>query len=138
MAISSKGDIGFLKAVNNFEQTIIDGVKRVIVETAEMAAAQMKALAPVDESNLRKSIEVDYSPDGLRAKIIVGAEYGIYLEYGTGIYALDGNGRKDPWVYYSEKLGRYVYTRGIHAQPYFHPAMEQASDFFTREMNKIG
>lgn len=129
---------GFISAVGNFEGTILDGVKRVVVETAEMAASQMKALAPTDDGNLRKSIEVEYSKDGLRAKITVGAEYGIYLEYGTGIYAVEGNGRKDPWVYWSDKLGRYVYTRGIHAQPFYNPAMEQASQFFTQEMNKIG
>ncbi len=134
----SKGDIGFTKAVDEFEDKIIKGVKRVIVETAEMAVAQMKALAPFDEGNLKRSIEVEYSPDGLRAKIIVGASYSVFLEYGTGIYAEDGNGRKDPWVYWSDKLNRYVYTRGIRAQPFFHPSFESAAQFFTREMNKIG
>jgi HK97 gp10 family phage protein len=136
IGITERGYPKFEKAVKRFERHIIREVKRIIAETAEMAVAQMKALAPVDDGNLKRSIEVQYFKGGLSALITVGAEYGIYLEYGTGIFAVEGNGRKTPWVYYKD--GRYYFTRGIRPQPYFHPSMEMAMKHFTTELNKIG
>ncbi|CDQ22572.1 HK97-gp10 family putative phage morphogenesis protein [Halobacillus karajensis] len=136
--VVQRGDKGLMRAINKFEKGIAREVKRVIRETAELIATQAKADAPFDEGNLRRSIDVEYSATGYSAKITVGAEYGIYLEFGTGIYAVKGNGRKTPWVYWSPKLGRWVYTRGIKAQPYFFPAVDRAKRHFANEMNKLG
>jgi len=138
IGITGHGFKNFDIAIDRFERKVIKDVKRIVAETAEMIVSQAKALAPVDEGHLKNSINVHYYNRGLSAEIIVGAEYAIYVEYGTGIYAKDGNGRKTPWVYYSDKLGRYVYTRGIHAQPYWNPSVERARAFFKTEMNKIG
>jgi HK97 gp10 family phage protein len=135
------GDKGFERAVSVFERKVIREIKRIIAETAEMAVSQMKALAPVggvDGGNLKGSIEVEYYNGGLSARIIVGAFYGIYVEYGTGIYAEHPTipGRKDPWVYFKD--GRYYFTRGMRPQPFFHPSLEVAFKHFRDEMNKIG
>lgn len=139
--ITKRGYIEFDKAVDKFEKRMIRELKRVVAETTEMAVAQMKALAPVSEidgGNLRKSIDVTYFKGGLSAVITIGAFYAIYVEHGTGIYAEDGKGRKTPWVYFSDKLGRFVFTRGMRAQPFFYPSMEIAAKHFTSEMNKLG
>jgi HK97 gp10 family phage protein len=135
------GDKGIERAVNKFERHIIRQVKRIVAETAEMAVSQMKALAPVGEidgGNLKNSINVIYTQGGLTAIITVGASYAIYVNYGTGIYAESGNGRKTPWVYYSNELKRWVFTRGIRAQPFWEPSLDIAFKHFTNEMNKIG
>lgn len=138
MPIVGFGDKRFELGVKKFEKYYINAVKRVIKETAEMIVTQAKALAPVDEGNLRDSIDVRYMDGGLSAYIHVGAEYAVYIEFGTGIYAVKGNGRKDPWYYYSEKLGRFVYTRGIEAQPFWFPSLDVAHKFFSSEMKKLG
>jgi hypothetical protein len=130
------GDKTFERAVGIFERKVIAKIKKIVADTAEMAVSQMKALAPVDESGLKNSIDVTYMKGGLTAYIVVGAEYGIYVEYGTGVYAVKGNGRKTPWVYYKD--GRYYYTEGMTAQPYFHPSLEVAFKHFRDEMNKLG
>lgn len=135
------GDKGIERAVNKFERHIIKQVKRIVAETAEMAVTQMIALAPtakIDGGNLKSSINVTYAQGGLTAIITVGASYSWYVEYGTGIYAKEGNGRKTPWVYYSKKLGRWVWTRGMKAQPFWNPSLEVALKHFTTEMNKLG
>ncbi|WP_051575115.1 HK97-gp10 family putative phage morphogenesis protein [Sporolactobacillus terrae] len=132
------GDKGFELAVKQFEKQYINEVKKVVAETAELMVSQAKALAPVDLGNLRSSIDVAYSNDGLTAVISVGAEYAVYCEYGTGIYSTSGSGRKTPWVYWSDKLGRYVMTRGMRAQPFFTPAFESAAKYFNSAMNKLG
>lgn len=138
MPIVGFGDKRFELGVKKFEKYYIKEVKRVIKETAEMIVSQAKALAPVDEGNLRDSIDVRYFKGGLSAYIHVGAEYAVYIEFGTGIYAVKGNGRKDPWVYYSEKLGRFVYTRGMEAQPFWFPSLDVAEKHFRSEMKKLG
>jgi hypothetical protein len=50
-------------------------------------------------------------------ELYVGSDlsYAPYVEYGTGIYASDGTGRKSPWVW-RDKNGEYHWTRGIHPQ----------------------
>ena len=95
-------------------------------------------MAPVDDGWLRDSIDVRYMKGGLSAYIHVAAEYAVYVEFGTGIYAVKGNGRKDPWVYYSEKLGKFVFTRGMEAQPFWFPSLDAAEKHFRSEMKKLG
>jgi Bacteriophage HK97-gp10, putative tail-component len=135
------GDKGIEKAVNKFERHIIKQVKRIVAETAVKAQAQMIALAPtgkIDGGNLKESIEVQYFNRGLSAQIKVNAFYGIWVEYGTGIYSTIGNGKKTPWVYFSEELDQWVFTRGMEASPFFYPGLEVAFKHFKDEMNKLG
>lgn len=134
--IVSVGFKDFERTVDKFERHVIREVKRIIAETAEMIASQATALAPVDDGNLKRSIDVDYAIGGLTAIITVGAAYAIYVEYGTGIYATEGNGRKDPWVYFKD--GKYYFTRGMKAQPFWNPSLEVAMKYFEKEMNKLG
>lgn len=138
MPIVGFGDKRFEFAAKKFEKYYIAEVKRVIKETAEMIVTQAKALAPVDEGNLSDSIDARYMNGGLSAYIHVGAEYAVYVEFGTGIYAVGGDGRKTPWVYYSNKLGRFVFTRGMEAQPFWFPTLDVAEKFFRSEMKKLG
>lgn len=135
--ITKRGYIEFDRAVEQFEKKLIKRIKGIVAETAEIAVAQMKALVPVDEGNLRKSIDVTYYNGGLSAVITVGAHYGIYIEHGTGIYAENGDGRKTAWAWLNDK-GKWIWTRGYPAQPFFYPSMEIAAKHFSQEMNKLG
>lgn len=131
------GDKNFERQVERFERETIKEVKRIIAETAEMAVSQMKALAPVstiDGGNLKNSIDITYAKGGLTAIINSGASYSLYVEYGTGIYAKEGNGRKTPWVYYDKKINQWVFTRGMKASPFFHPSLEVAFEHFRKQM----
>lgn len=48
---------------------------------------------------------------------------GIYLEYGTGIYAEAGNGRKTPWAYINAS-GELIFTHGSRPHPHVRPAVD--------------
>lgn len=80
---------------------------------------EAKRLCPVDTGDLRNSIthEVD---DGVG---IVGTnkEYAPYVEFGTGIFAVEGNGRDTPWSYQDDK-GEWHTTVGQKPQPFLEPA----------------
>lgn len=125
-------------AIKKYGDGIINDVKRVIAETARLIQSNAQAMAPVDDGDLRKSIEVDIRDGGFTAIVTVGAHYAIYVEYGTGIYAVNGDGRKTPWTYYSDKLGRFVRTRGMEAQPFWFPAVEIGRQYFHAEMKRLG
>jgi hypothetical protein len=129
------GDKSFERAIKRFEENTIRKVKQVVAETAEMAVSQMKTLVPVDSGATRDSIHVEYYNEGLSARIVVGSEIGIYVEYGTGIYAEHPTipGRRDTWVYFKD--GRYHFTRGMRASPFFHPSLEVAFQHFRRSLN---
>ena len=64
----------------------------------------------VDTGAMRNSIT--HEVDGSTCYVGTNIEYAIYHEYGTGIYADGGNGRKTPWFYVDEK-GVGHWTRGI-------------------------
>lgn len=125
-------------AVRKYGEGVLDEIKRIVTETAYIIHGNAKALAPVDDGNLRDSIEMEISPDGLRAIVQVTASYAIYVEFGTGIYAKEGNGRKTPWTYYSDKLNRFVTTQGMRPQPYWMPALDAGERYFRKEMRKLG
>lgn len=126
------------RAIRRYGDNVIDEVKRIIVETAYIIHSNAQALATVDEGNLRDSIEVEILPDGMTAIVRVTAHYAIYVEYGTGIYAVEGNGRDTPWTYFSDKLGRFVTTEGMRPQPFWDPAIDKGQRHFRKEMRDLG
>ena len=50
--------------------------------------------------------------------------YPVYVEYGTGIYAAEGNGRKSPWVW-RDKNGKYHFTHGIKPRHFMRNALNK-------------
>ena len=48
----------------------------------------------------------------LTATMGSGEQNAIWEEFGTGIHALQGNGRKTPWTYKDKKTGKWYTTRG--------------------------
>lgn len=59
--------------------------------------------------------------------VLIGptAEYGIYVEFGTGSKGDPSKPHtsKKGWVYYNEKTGGFVYTTGQAPQPFLVPAL---------------
>ena len=80
---------------------------------------EAKRLCPVDTGDLRNSITHEVN-DGVG---IVGTnkEYAPYVEYGTGIFAVEGNGRDTPWSYQDDE-GNWHTTVGQKPQPFLEPA----------------
>ncbi|KEK13019.1 hypothetical protein EP18_03925 [Lysinibacillus sphaericus] len=129
-----------LRAAQRFEEGLLDKVSDIVYETARLIQAQAKALAPVDDSGLKDSIEMRMLGK-YNAEVTVGVHYAIWVEFGTGVYAEGPGGsraKKIPWSYYSEKLGHWVTTEGIRAQPFWGPAVDAGQDYFKSEMRRLG
>lgn len=138
MGITRFGNKRVQKALQRWEKDIIDDVKDVIEQTLYFLKREIKTRVPKDTGYLMDSIEVQLAPDRLSGELHIGAEYAIYVNYGTGIHAMNGNGRKDGWVYYNERWGQFVFTMGQKPANFWDPALEATAKYFVREMRKIG
>ena len=98
--------------------------------------ANAKMRCPVDTGYLRNSIHSDVEWEGNVCVGTVGTNvpYAKYLEFGTGIYAVDGNGRKTPWVYKDAK--GFHYTHGMMSQPFMYPAFYAEKDVVFRQITE--
>lgn len=127
-----------------------DDVKRKI---RELGVAWLDEASGEIQGQTQRNTRVDtgftkskweYIVDEEKLKAQVGHRYqnAIWEEFGTGIYALNGNGRKDvPWAYQDEN-GKWHKTKGKKPSRAFHHAYNSlknvvirlAQDMFRRGM----
>lgn len=135
------GNKALEKYAREYRKKIVSKVRRIVLNTARLIEDTAKSLAPVDEGQLRQSIETTIlSSDGLSAQVLVSAEHGIWVEFGTGIYATGPGGSRAkniPWHFYSTKLNRWVTMSGIKPQPFWFPAIEEGRRYFESELSKL-
>lgn len=92
-------------------------------EAAGEIESQVKRNTPVDTGQLKGSW--DYKVYEHKGEAVIGSplENAIWNEFGTGQYALHGDGRKTPWKYQDVK-GKWHTTTGKRPQRSFHYAFE--------------
>lgn len=82
---------------------------------------EAKQNAPKDTGALRRFITSKV--EGLEGTVFTPLEYAPYIEYGTGLFAEAGNGRKKvPWNYKDDE-GNWHSTSGMKPQPFMRPAL---------------
>ena len=97
---------------------------RGLIKASMLVEGQAVLLAPVDKGGLRDSIGYKVDESELVAYVGTNCEYAIYVEFGTGEFAENGNGRKGGWVYKTPN-GEVHFTYGMPPQPYLRPAFRQ-------------
>jgi HK97 gp10 family phage protein len=105
--------------VNNLEQAM----KKAVL-TVEREA---KMNAPRGTGDLARSItsKVETNGNEVIGTVFTPLEYAPYVEYGTGLFAEAGDGRKDvPWNYQDDE-GNWHSTSGQHPQPFMRPALDE-------------
>lgn len=84
---------------------------------------EAKQNAPKDTGALRRSITSKV--EGLEGTVFTPLEYAPYIEYGTGLFAEKGNGRKEvPWNYQDDE-GKWHSTSGLKPQPFMRPSLDE-------------
>ena len=114
------------------------GVEEAILGVAEQGVTISALLAPTSRpsgGDLRESITATSTS---KTSAIFGSNefYAPYVEFGTGKHAEKG-GRSTPWVYFNEKLQKFFWTEGQHAQPYLRPAADKLKTTGSRIFAKI-
>lgn len=89
-----------------------------------------KRNCPVDNGHLRASIasEVQITSNTIMGVIGSNVDYAPYVHQGTGIYAIDGDGRPTPWRYKDPITGDWVVTIGQKPNPFLKKAAERNKD----------
>lgn len=89
----------------------LENKAKLALETIGMMARDYaRDITPVDTSRLVQNI--NFRVNGYDVYIGTNVEYAPYVEFGTGIYASNGKGRKSPWAY-QDKDGKWHRTRGM-------------------------
>lgn len=112
-------------------------IKDAVRQGGDAIQDRAKRNVPVDTGALRASIYNKH--EGLEAFIGTPLDYGLYQEFGTGIYAVAGNGRKTPWVYYyrgNKGPHRFRWTRGNKPQPWLVPAFHEGIPEYLKEIRQ--
>lgn len=112
------------------------GIKQVLSDTAEkMAKSMQKRLQDgghIDTGALFNSLRSETHEDGKYidayvigdAKSPQGTWYAEFLEFGTGVYNEDGNGRQTPWKY-KDRAGNWHTTEGMKPDPFIRPSVAE-------------
>lgn len=121
--IEFEGLTEVLRSIENLGDT--SSVKSAMGRCCALVERTAKQKAPKDTGALRNSIEsqVEENGDDVVGIVFTPLEYAPYVEYGTGLFAENGNGRSDvPWVYVDDE-GKGHTTSGQHPQPFLRPAL---------------
>lgn len=95
-------------------------IHEALTTSAIVVHNEAKMLSPVDTGRLRGSITWQVYDD--YAEVGTNVDYAPYLENGTGIYAVNGDGRPDQWRY-KDASGEWHTTSGQKPQPFMEPAL---------------
>ena len=99
----------------DFSKIVLDKIQETgeqfLEEVGGEVEAQTKRNTKVDTGRTKNSWE--HKVDEYKLEAEVGSRYqnALWEEFGTGIYALNGDGRKTKWVYRTED-GKYHTTVG--------------------------
>ena len=143
ITLDVEGEREVIAAIEKMEQAILGDVENAIVETIVLIAREAEKEVPVDEGELRDTIEPVLEEAAgyyLQGKVRAGGEgapYAIYVHEGTGVHAKGGGGRKTPWVYFDERRGQFFVTRGQRPQPFLRDALNKHVPAFKRKLKAI-
>ena len=106
-------------------------------DACDLVEGAAKDKAPKDTGALKRSItnRIEVMGNEVSGIVFTPLEYAPYIEYGTGIYAENGNGRQTPWVYRDDN-GKYHYTHGQHPQPFMRPALKENAQNIKKKLKE--
>lgn len=114
-----------------------DGINAVLEECAGELESQAKRNSRVDTGKTKNSFQHKVVDSEHTAYIGSNYENAIWEEFGTGEYALEGNGRKGGWFYVDAK-GDGHFTRGKKPSRAFWKAYTALKDkIITRIQNAL-
>lgn len=116
----------FVKSIENATLKIILEATKNMEKACLVVERDAKKNCSVDQGPLRASIQhdVSFSDTEIVGSVFSSLEYAPYVHQGTGIYAVNGDGRKTPWKY-EVKKGKYKgwhITQGQKPNPFLDKA----------------
>lgn len=128
-----------------------DNSSEILYEAAKATGAALEAIGlkaegyakkeitnfpAVDTGRLRNSITHATVMEEGAEYIGTNVEYAKWIELGTGKYAFDGQGKKEPWAYQDDE-GNWHMTSGVRPVHFLKKAATEHSDEYKEIMKKI-
>ena len=107
----AKGEVIFEDYTIKVQNVMDDKINAVLEECAGELKSQVKRNSRVDTGKTKKRFQHKVVDSEHTAYIGSNDKNAIWEEFGTGEYALEGNGRKGGWAYKDAK-GDWHYTTG--------------------------
>lgn len=131
----------FEAEMQNATQKMIANLVANMKTACLVVERQAKVNCPVDMGILRSSM---FSQVKLEAGQVIGqignsSMYAPYVHQGTGIYAVNGDGRKNPWGYevLAGKYKGFHWTHGQKPQPFLQKARDQKKNDIVRILGGV-
>jgi hypothetical protein len=127
-----------INKLKSYQIGIGEALENHIKELTEKGFEYMISIVKIESGELKNSISWEYDKINQKGTIKVGAEYAIFVEYGTGIvgannphpemkegwkYDVNSHGMHG-WWYFDEKQNRYRWTRGQKANAFVYKTAE--------------
>lgn len=109
------------------KEAIEMGVHNWLEQSAELILSGTKENTAVDSGRTRDGWVKIVNTDNHTAVVGNFLENSVWEEFGTGEYALSGNGRKGGWCYRSES-GNFYFTNGKPPKRAFQKAYSQSRE----------
>lgn len=129
-------DVEFTDNSIKVKAAMTDAITAWLYEAAHAIESQTKQNTAVDTGQTKGSW--DCSVDESKGEAVIGSplENAIWEEFGTGEYALNGNGRKGGW-YYEDDKGDGHFTYGKKPRRALHRAFESKKSAVIRRAEQI-
>lgn len=114
----------FLNIQNVVDKLLPEAIEKGLTEVGKLIKEDATDKCPIDDGQLRASIDFVVDMDDGTVTIGSNLEYAPYVHQGTGIYAVDGDGRQTPWRY-QDAEGNWHTTKGQKPQPFLQQAVDE-------------
>lgn len=154
---------GLYEAINQIQayqtntvKLIKDATNEAALNIQRNAKLNLTRGGQVDSGNLRSRVVIEPQNgdvSGMKLKVGTNVFYAPYIEFGTGIFAVNGDGRKTPWAFPVSEAGTgkkkynfkqiliddvpYYVTRGAKPHPFLFPAWEEEQPKFKQRLKEI-
>lgn len=120
------------------EKALNDKAIAFLHEAKDSLVSQTQRNTPVQTGDLKRSFGSDSMVDETNLIAYIGSsiEYAIWVERGTGEYAVNGDGRKGGWCYKDEH-GKLHFTKGMKPKKMLYNAYITKKKAIQAQANKI-
>ena len=125
----------FEQSCDEADKLVLDILVQNMELTLDHVAEKAKEKVGVGTGALRadtRSLGVEIVGDEVHGAVGNSLEHAIYHHQGTGIYAVNGDGRKTPWSYDDPKTGEKIWTKGSKPNPYLKDTIEQEQSIISK------
>lgn len=142
MILMGKASVTFNFKDNRVEvkDAMSTAIGKALLEASAELVSQTASNTPVKTGQLKGSWKADVKDVEVGESVaVIGSplERAIWVEFGTGDYALNGDGRKGGWAYEDPDTGETVWTHGMRPRRPFWNAYSTLKPTLIKHMKDV-